>query len=167
MSGYCCSHSKKPLSTKSVYCRTCCKGCFHQPCIQSRHLNCCPCCRLDSLQKNSRMLLWIAMVSLLEDTETDPCVTKRHKMGDGNGKTCIICLVEYREMGKVVRSNSCCKQTVHVAFLQWYYDLQATCQDSREIRKISVQTGIPNCFICRRMLLANIVPLDTDVLQAK
>ena len=67
-------------------------------------------------------------------------------MGDGNGKTCIICLEEHREMGKVVTTNSCCKQTAHVACLQGYYHLLATCQNLRKSSKNKPTDGYSKLF---------------------
>ena len=115
----------------------------------------CPCCGLESVWNNTQTLLWAPAEPLLENK---PCPAKRKKVEDGDGETCVICLDDCSEMAKVVTTNSCCKQTTHVACLRRYYDLPATCLNPRELRKISVQLGLPNCFICRGTS-ENIVPL--------
>lgn len=49
------------------------------------------------------MLLWIPVVSLIVDDETDQCPAKRWRVRDDDDdkKTCVICLEEYTKMAKV------------------------------------------------------------------
>ena len=107
MSGNCCDHCQNPLSTELVFRRACCEGCFHQQCIESLYLIHCLFCRLDSLRDSSRILLWILMVSLLIDGNTDQSPAKRWRVGDG--ETSITCLQEFTQLAKVVTPKSCCK----------------------------------------------------------
>ena len=136
---------KKTLSMETIYSRTCCSAYFHHRCIKSCDFSRCPCCGVESRWNNTQTLLWAPAESLLEN---EPCPAKRRKVEGGEGETCVICLDDCSEMAKVVTTNSCCKQTAHVACLQRYYDLPATCLNPRELQKIRVQLGLPNCFIC-------------------
>ena len=117
MSENSCSHCKKTQNTESV-CRMCCRAYFHQRCIKSLQLSCCPYCGLDSQRNNSQTLLWTPVVSLLGDDETDRCPAKRRRVEGGDGDTCVICLDDSSKMDKVVTTNSCCKQTANVACLR-------------------------------------------------
>ena len=105
-------HCQNLLSTEPVFRRACCEGCFHQRCIQSRELICCPRCGLDSPSHFSRILLWIPMVSLLVDEATDQPLAKTRRGEDRENY--VICLEELTEMAKVVTTKRCCKQPAHI-----------------------------------------------------
>ena len=163
MSGNRCHRCYNQLSSEPVFRRACCGASFHQRCIQSGDLICCPRCGLNSLSHFSRILLWIPMVSLLVEEATDHPPANRRRV-EGRDK-CVICLEEFTEMAMVVATKSCCRQTAHVDCLRSYYDLPATCRDERERQEIMDRVGVPNCFVCRGTS-TSIVPLDAEVLRA-